>query len=168
MDAHGLITHGLALALALCMVVVIISDAAHYIIPNWLNGLVALLFVGGAVAGVADPVSGLMAAGALLALGLVLFTLGLMGGGDVKLLVVCALWTGFGRLTVEFIFLTSVMGGALVILTLMLRKIIPPIWLRLAHAHALPRLLTRGEAVPYGIAIAAAFLWLLARGAIVT
>ena len=166
MDAHGLITQGLALALALCMLVVIISDAWHYIIPNWLNGLVALLFVGGAVAGVADPVSGLMAAGVLLALGLGLFALGLMGGGDVKLLVVCALWTGWEIATIELVLLTSLMGALLVIITLVLRWGLPPIWLRLAPTRNLPRLLTRGEAVPYGIAIAAAFLWLLARGAI--
>ena len=107
-----------------------------------------------------------MAAGALLALGFGLFAMGLMGGGDIKLLVVCALWTGFGRLTVEFIFLTSLMGGLLVVITLLARRILPPLWLRLSPTRNLPRLLTRGQAVPYGIAIAAAFLWLLARGSI--
>ena len=166
MISHGLIMHGLAAALALCMLVVIISDAAHYIIPNWLNTAVALLFVGAAVVGVVAPLSGLMAAGALLALGFGLFAMGLMGGGDIKLLVVCALWTGFGRLTVEFIFLTSLMGGLLVVITLLARRILPPLWLRLSPTRNLPRLLTRGQAVPYCIAIAAAFLWLLARGSI--
>jgi Flp pilus assembly protein protease CpaA len=45
---------------------------------------------------------------------------------------------------------------------------IPPLWRRLAPNRNLPRLLTRGEAVPYGIAIAAAFLCILRQGAVLS
>ena len=166
MISHAFITHGLTVALMVCMMLVIISDAVHYIIPNWLNSLVALLFFVGVATLHLPLVSGLMAAGMLLALGLGFFALGLMGGGDIKLLVVCALWTGFTKATLDFIFLTALMGGGLVMVTLLLRIMIPPLWLRFAPNRNMPRLLTRGEAVPYGIAIAGAFLWILHQGVI--
>lgn len=150
------------IALALCMVWVMISDASHYIISNRLNAVVLALYVAAVFLLVLDPLPALGAAGIMLLVGLGLFSLGLMGGGDIKLLVVLTLWTGWDLATPQFLFLTAILGGALVLIVLPARAILPPIWLKLRPGKPLPRLLTRKQPVPYGIAIAAAFLWLMA------
>ena len=154
-------------ALSATMLWVVVSDAVHYIISNVLNAVILALYI---TAVILLPIPGwlpaLGAAGVVLVIGLGLFALGLMGGGDIKLLVVLSLWTGWGVQTLQFIFLTAIFGGLLVILVLILRAIIPPILVRTNPARNLPRLLTRKQPVPYGIAIAAAFAWLLWTGGI--
>lgn len=165
----ALISHIFSILLTLCMGWVVVSDARHYIIPNWLNTLILTLFVAAVLLlplAPLAPVPALGAASAVLAVGLLLFGLGLMGGGDVKLLAVLSLWTGWGMTTLHFIFLTAVCGGVLVVLVLAARALLAPLWFKLRPQAGLPRLLTRGEPVPYGIAIAAAFLWLLVQGRI--
>jgi prepilin peptidase CpaA len=154
-------------ALSGCMLWVAISDAWRYLIPNTLNALIIMLF---ALAALLLPVAPLPALGAaviVLIIGLGLFTLGLMGGGDIKLLVALSLWTGWGIATLQFIFLTAVFGGALVFAVLLLRVVIPPLLKRNHPDRTLPRLLTKKQPVPYGIAIAAAFAWLLWTGNVV-
>lgn len=163
---HGFLAQALMLLLTLAMAAVIVSDAVRYLIPNWLN--IALLAFFGVAAFFlpVHPVSGLMAAGLALAIGLGIFSLGFMGGGDVKLLVVLMLWTGWSMLSLQFLFLTGVFGGALVLIVLLLRRIVPPMLFHENPGKSLPRLLTRGQPVPYGIAIALAFLCLLWMGQI--
>ncbi len=151
-----------AVALSLCMVWVVVSDVWHYIIPNSLNVLIIVLYASAAlVLPIQDWLPALGMAGLMLVLGLGLFTLGLMGGGDIKLLVVLTLWTGWHIATARFIFLTAIAGGVLVFVVLVLRVILPPIWLKLRPTKNLPRILTKKQPVPYGIAIAFAFAWLL-------
>ena len=149
------------------MLWVVISDAWHYIISNMLNAVILVLYI---VAAVLLPIHGwlpaLGAAALVLVVGLGLFALGLMGGGDIKLLVVLSLWTGWGIQTLQFIFLTAVFGGALVVVVLLLRALVPPMLRASNPTRNLPRLLTRKQPVPYGIAIAAAFAWLLWHGGI--
>lgn len=157
------------IALSACMLWVVISDAKHYIISNALNLAVVVLYV---IAVVLLPIPlgdwlwALAAAALMLVIGLGFFTLGLMGGGDIKLLVVLSLWTGWGIQTLQFIFLTAICGGILVVIVLLLRLILAPILFKLRPSHNLPRLLTHKQPVPYGIAIAAAFTWMLWMGAI--
>jgi prepilin peptidase CpaA len=153
-------------ALALLMLWVIISDASRYIIPNTLNLAVLMLYAAAALLLPVAPLMALVAAVLVLVVGLGFFALGLMGGGDIKLLVVLTLWTGWTMTTPQFIFLTAIFGGLLVFVVLALRVILPPLWLKLRPTHNLPRLLTRKQPVPYGIAIAAAFLWLMWGGRI--
>lgn len=149
------------------MLWVVVSDATHYIISNTLNLVLLGLYVAAALLLPMTPwLPAVAAAGIILAVGLGLFTLGLMGGGDIKLLVVLSLWTGWSAATAQFIFLTAIFGGVLVVLVLVLRAVLAPLWLKLRPARNLPRLLTRKQPVPYGIAIAAAFSWLLWTGGI--
>jgi len=156
MDTHGLMGQGFALALMACMLVVILSDVMYYIIPNWLNlAVVALFFLAWPLLGI-TPWLGLATAALALAVGLGIFALGLMGGGDVKLLVACCLWTGWTMKTVTFLMLTTLVGGALVVVILLARLLIAPLWINYVRP-TLPRLLTRKQPVPYGIAIAVAF-----------
>lgn len=162
MDIHATLITALTLALAALMGWVIYTDTTRYTISNRVNGIILGLFV------LAAPFlpaqwEALAAAAIFFAVGLALFALGLMGGGDVKLLTVLTLWTGWSVATLNFFFLTAVFGGVLVLLVLPLRWLAPRVR---KSEKPLPRLLTRKEPVPYGIAIACAFLLLLAMGGV--
>ncbi len=91
---------------------------------------------------------------ALLVVGMLLFSLNLVGGGDAKLLAAAGLWIGYDQL-VPFLLYVSIFGGALALLLLAYRRF---------PATALPlpkwavRLHAEGEGMPYGIAIAAGAL----------
>lgn len=74
-----------------------------------------------------------------------LFAVGMMGGGDVKLLGALALWLPLGPL-VEMLFWMAVGGGALTIVMI--------VWHRIRPAEG-------AIEVPYGVAIAGAGLWVL-------
>jgi prepilin peptidase CpaA len=136
-----------ALAGALCWAAVL--DWRSRTIPNWLNGAVAL----GALPFWAATGAHLWPDAALhvaLALGVfaifaLAFHLGMMGGGDVKMLAAIALWLPPFAL-VRLIVIMSLAGGALT-LAMVLRH-------RLSKAEG-------ALEVPYGIAIAFAGLWLL-------
>lgn len=150
--------------LMLCMVGVICYDASRYIIPNNLNLLLLVVY---AVAVFLLPIplttvgSSAGAAAIMLAVGMGIFALGLMGGGDIKLLAVLTLWTGWSITTIHFLVITAILGGVLVIFVLLARLVIAPLWAYAAPTRNLPRMLTRKQPVPYGLAIAGAFLWML-------
>lgn len=153
---------GFSIALTLAMVAVVLLDSTRYLIPNSLNIAILLLWMGGIFFLPIDILMALAAAALVLLVGIGLFALGLMGGGDIKLLVVLTLWTGWGMQSVHFLMLTAIMGGVLVILLLPLRAISSAIM----KGQSLPRILTAKQPVPYGLAIAAAFLLMLWRGMI--
>lgn len=152
-----------AVSLSALMLAVIRFDALHYLIPNSLNMAVFLLYFPAAYALQLDVVSGLLAAGVILLVGLGIFALGLMGGGDIKLLTALGLWFGFSETLAIFLILTTLLGGVLSLLAVLARVSIGRVWIRY-NAGNVPRVLTPGQPVPYGIAIAAAFLLLLWRG----
>lgn len=93
----------------------------------------------------------------MLAIGIFLFAMGWFGGGDAKLLAAAALWIGLERLF-EYVVLTSIAGGALVLAILMYREMTPPVWL--CGQEWATRLHKRAGGIPYGIALAAAGLWI--------
>ena len=137
------------------------EDLRRLIIPNGLIlGLCALwpLHV------VTAPVLTLAAAGtatlcaaAVFIVGALLFSRGLIGGGDVKLLAAATLWAGPAA-TVSLLVLTSLLGGLLCLLLL------TPIGALIAAVRPIVR--DSGDParganpvlVPYGVAIAAAAL----------
>lgn len=95
----------------------------------------------------------LAGAAAVFAFGFVAFSCRWMGGGDVKLLTVAALWLGGGNV-IPFLFYTSVFGAALTIAILIFRQArLPAAW---RGREWLERLHNRDAGVPYGVAIAAA------------
>jgi prepilin peptidase CpaA len=165
MDIHLSLIAALTLALAGLMGWVIYTDTTRYTISNRVNAIILCLFV---VAAIFLPVQweALGAAAIFFALGLGLFALGLMGGGDVKLLTVLTLWTGWDEATLSFFFLTGIFGGVLCIILLPLRRFLPNPLFKSNPTRPTPRILTRKEPVPYGIAIAMAFLWLLWVGGV--
>jgi prepilin peptidase CpaA len=137
-----------------------INDLVRYEIPNGLSlalvGAFALyapslplpILVAHATAGLAVL--------AVVALG---FAVGLMGGGDAKLLTATSLWMGWDAL-LPFILLTALVGGAITLILLVLRKLLAR---RAPSGGWLGRLLAPTSGVPYGLAIAVAGLTLFSR-----
>jgi prepilin peptidase CpaA len=152
-----------ALALLIFPVLVIgaaLKDMTSFTIPNWLNGALAAAFflaapLSGAPFGLIGVNLGVGLAG--LALGMVMFALGWIGGGDAKLLAVSGLWLGWPAAT-TFLLGTALAGGVLALILLGLRA-------QLVRAHTpalggwMQRLTTPGAPAPYGVAIACGALW---------
>lgn len=142
-----------------------LNDLVYYQIPNAVILALALAFLLFAMAlPWQTALWDVTACAAMLALTAAGFAVRLMGGGDAKLLAAAALWTGWGLL-LPFLLLTSLIGGALALLLLVVRRLGP----EPAPGRWFARLLTRQGGVPYGIAIGLAGLLLLpqiAQGAL--
>ena len=93
----------------------------------------------------------------MLAVGVFMFSRGWFGGGDAKLLAAAALWLGFDPLF-EYLIIVSIAGGVLVMLILLYRGMPPPLWL--CGQEWAMRLHKKAGAIPYGIALAVAGLWI--------
>jgi prepilin peptidase CpaA len=143
------LSQGLVVALACALLVAAWTDLRRREISNRLNiaiALVAPLFWWASGWTLLDIGIQLAIAAVTFALLLALFGAGLMGGGDVKLLTALALWIppiSFVKLLVVM----SIIGGLLTIVCFA--------W------HYAARRKDR-IAVPYGIAISLAGLWILA------
>lgn len=144
------------------MLAVIYFDLTRYIIPNWMVGVLLVLYpvMLFTVPVPPDWMQALWIGLGAFAIGFIIFSLRLMGGGDVKLLTVCCVWIGLPHL-IHFIMYTALLGGVLSLALLLLRPAAAWSFARMKHPPAIPRLLTIGEPVPYGIAIALAFLFIL-------
>ncbi len=135
-------------------------DLASYTIPNRLQlALVAAFVVFVPVSGMGFTLLGwhLLAGFLGLAAGFALFALGFIGGGDVKLFAAIALWLGFDLDLMNYMLIAALLGGALTVALLLLRRV--PLPARLARQPWLLRLHDDHAGVPYGVALAAgAFL----------
>ena len=99
----------------------------------------------------------LACAAAALVLGFAFFAFGWIGGGDAKLIVAIVMWFGLGLL-LQYVVYASLLGGALTLLLLALRRWPLPAGLR--RVEWVDRLHNQKTGVPYGIALAAAALLL--------
>ena len=129
-------------------------------IPNRISlGLIGAFIVAALLAPLGwGAIAGHLGAGLLmLAIGIAMFSLGWLGGGDAKLLAAAALWFGFEGL-LQYLLLVSIAGGALALLILTYRSLAPPLWL--CDQPWAMRLHSKAGGIPYGIALAAAGLWL--------
>lgn len=129
-------------------------DVTTFTIPNWLSlAAIALFFPVAFAAHMPLPAFEASAAvgGIALVLGVVMFALGWIGGGDAKLFAACALWLGWPAV-LPFMIWTSIAGGGLAVSLLWSRKLavgypaMGPAWFG--------RLMQPGGDVPYGLAIA--------------
>ncbi len=152
---NDLLTELLLAGLAALLIAAAAWDLRTRTIPDSLNIAIALLApLFWYASGVELWPDAAMRVGAALAIFLAfygLFCLGGIGGGDVKMVGAVALW--FGPITTfKFFVLTTLIGGVVSIATLI---------------HHKRRVAGSGEQekpeVPYGVAIAAAALWLLAQ-----
>jgi prepilin peptidase CpaA len=146
------------------------SDLRRLIIPNRLSIAIAALWLGHVLAapGQVDIPGSLGVAVAVFAIGLGLFAAGLMGGGDVKLLAVTALWAGPEELP-ELLLVTSIIGAVIALALLSPHGS----WLEaqvqdkggLAHLRISlgPDARRRHRPMPYGLAIALGGCFVAAR-----
>ena len=147
---NGGFTALLLLALAATLVMAAVIDTRTFTISNRVSGAVALgaplywLSVG------VDPFPGMaiqLAAGAIVfAVLAAAFYAGMMGGGDVKLAAALALWFSPAG-TIKFLTLMAIAGGVLTVGILL--------WHRARKGAGRPK-------IPYGVAIAAGALFVLA------
>ena len=134
------------------LIVAACSDVATMKIPNWVSIALAALFpLAALVAGVPLATIGwhVLFGVIVLAICFGMFQIGLMGGGDAKLIAAAAVWTGLGAFA-PFALWTVMTGGLIALLLLFARARIKPDEKRPAFLN---RLLKPRGGVPYGVAI---------------
>lgn len=154
------------LLLGALMAAVFYFDLTRYIIPNWLNLTVLLLYPAFALTVAApevwwEPIIALLA---MFAGGFLIYMFKLMGAGDIKLLAALAPWCGWSMTLIHLLIYTAMLGGALAIIIYLSRLLLPAILANMKSEANIPRLLTHGEPIPYGLAISVAFVILMAQG----
>lgn len=149
-------------AFVLLLVVAAVRDVVSFTIPNWISVALALVFLPAVLAaGLGWQAIGLhLAAGAIfLLIGMALFALGWVGGGDAKLAAAVALWMGWPD-TLLYIAVVGLAGGAFTLVLLAARRALGPVMQ--GFGISAPILERTGD-IPYGVAIAGAALLLLTR-----
>jgi prepilin peptidase CpaA len=123
------------------------SDVQRYIIPNRICLSLLILYPGYAI-GLSPAEIGIAAAIAVtvFAVGAGLFSFGMMGGGDVKLLAAVSLWAGCAYFP-AFVLLTAIAGGVLALWWSPVLRYFFPTIATAKSANGRP-------AIPYGVAIA--------------
>ena len=81
-------------AFAISVIAAAITDIKYRLIPNTLSLIIAALWVPYATFMTGEILYPLIIAFIILLLGMAAFFAGWLGGGDAKLLAVCALWMG--------------------------------------------------------------------------
>jgi prepilin peptidase CpaA len=137
----------LYVALIPLLVLVAASDLHSRTIPNWVNGLIALLGIASWwTSGMAiwpDMAVQFGFAAIIFGVFVLFFAMNAMGGGDVKLLGALALWFQIVPM-VRLLMVMSILGGVLTLIFMARHKIL--------------KLSSKIE-VPYGVAIATAGIW---------
>lgn len=158
---------------AFCLLWAAASDARGFVIPNRAVIAIAALFpvhlatrvlaTGAVVPTLSDGLLALALAAIVLIAGFGLFAAQLVGGGDAKLAAAVALWAGSDNI-VAFLILASLAGGMLAASVLLWRAAFPHLEGEPSH-EAIGVRLKRGlkTPVPFGVAIAAAGLFIAAR-----
>ena len=156
----------IVLLLIFSMLTVVWLDGTRYIIPNWLVGLLLISYPAALMMVHRNIDWKLSIAGAVIVLvvGYIIFIKRMMGGGDIKLLTACSLWVGLDNLA-DFLIAVSLIGGVFAVVVWVIRKGLPRLPKQLDKA-ILPRILRDGEPLPYGVAIAIGFLWMMWTGSV--
>src|SRR4029453_16651117 len=150
----------------LLLLYVATTDIATRMIRNEICLVLALLGIAGQLASPMQVAESLIAAAILFLLLLVFYERGLIGGGDVKLLVALAI--GLPLIgVIQLLTITALAGGVLALVHLMMRLLPNP---RLApvgssivrRVYAVERWRNlRHAPLPYGVAIACGGIWTL-------
>lgn len=146
---QGVLANLLVAILAAMLIVVAAGDLRNRLIPNWLNLAIALTAIPfWWLSGYAlwpDIAIQIGLAAGLFMFFAILFHLGMMGGGDVKLIAALGLWLPLASM-VKLLVIMSIAGGVLTLIMLA-RK-----WRASSEEKT---------EVPYGVAIAFAGMWLI-------
>ncbi|GBH29908.1 MAG: peptidase [Sphingobium sp.] len=136
-------------ALGALLIAAAVTDLRARIISNRLNLAVAALaplwWLANGYALWPDMAVQLLVGAAIFTLFAALFALGMMGGGDVKLLTALALWFPWQAI-LSLVVLMALLGGVVTLVTVIHHK--------MTHRLGQPE-------IPYGVAISLAALWLL-------
>jgi len=164
MDTLQLLALGL---LPLLVVVAAVSDLTTMKIPNWISaGLIVGFFPTALLLGL--PVMEMLAhvgVGVVaLLVGMGLFALRVLGGGDAKLMAAACLWLGIDA-SIVFIIWTALAGGSFSLLLIMARSQLQPL-AQVAPAWVGTLLQPKGD-IPYGVAIAVGALMAFPASALV-
>jgi len=128
-------------------------DIARMEIPNRISILLAWLYPPLAYLAGVEPVAiglHILLGAAALAIGFILFNLGVFGGGDAKVIAGAVVWTGLPALS-PFLLATCLAGGVLAAGLLLTRRFVQPAPHRPAFLN---KLLDRQTGAPYAVAIA--------------
>ena len=143
------------------MVAAALFDAWKFIIPNTIPVVLTLLFL--VVALIWNdrvPIFEHIGAGLLVfGVGAVIFRLGVLGGGDIKLLTAVAFWVGWDTLAI-YLLAVAILGGGLTLFLLALRHLLRWLYRSRSPGVSWPRILKVGEKIPYAIAIGGAGIWI--------
>ena len=145
--------------LAILLVVAAVIDVRTFTISNGLNAAVALMaplywWSSGLPFWPDAAIQVAVAIGVFVLLAIT-FYMGMMGGGDVKLAAAIALWFP-PMATARFLVFMSLAGGLLTVVVLLIHKFRGKAPVSKNEKPARPE-------VPYGVAIAAGALWILAQ-----
>ena len=140
--------------LPVLVIVAGLHDLTTMKIPNWISGLLILGFFPAAlVAGVplTEMAIALGVGFAALLVGMGMFALRWIGGGDAKLMASACLWLGWTGVA-PFLLFTALAGGGFCLLLIAARSQLQPY---VANAPGwLSRLMQPKGDIPYGVAIA--------------
>jgi prepilin peptidase CpaA len=90
----------------------------------------------------------------------ILFSLGVMGGGDAKLAAAIALWVGWSH-TFEFLFIAALCGGLLTLGFVIVREMVQlSEWIKWPF---LKRLMSKDKGIPYGVALSLSGIWIFSE-----
>jgi prepilin peptidase CpaA len=136
------------------LTVALIGDIQTLRIPNRISLALVGLFPAHVLAspGTTPVLSAVVVACVVLAVGIVVSALGMMGGGDAKLLAATMLWAGPEH-AIDLIWVTGI-AGAVVALVMVTRLRFPLAGFCDFLGQTSARDVFLGRAVPYGIAIA--------------
>jgi len=158
------ITFLLFLILPLIMIAAGISDLISYRIPNILSAILCLAFIPFAfAAGLPLDQIGIHVGLAIVVLlvGFFLYSAGLLGAGDAKLLAASSLWISGWDLPV-YLAIISIAGGILALGIFVWRKIpMPDLILKFQWIKQIYTPAQKGRDVPYAVAMMAGLLWIL-------
>jgi prepilin peptidase CpaA len=138
----------------LCLAIAAFSDLFTMTIPNRVSIILAAAFLAIALfSGLPLAAIGMHLGGglAVFLVCFVLFALGVMGGGDAKLLASAALWFGLNDSLVGFLVYVGLLGGVAALVILLIRTQTNTI---LAIGLPVPNSILLAKKIPYGIAIA--------------
>lgn len=129
------------------------ADLVSYRIPNWISLAAVALFVAAALV-TGMPLAEIgwhfaIGLGALV-VGILLFAIGAIGGGDAKFFAAGALWMG-PAFILKYCLIFALIGGAFAVLLLVLR--LPAFASRLSAIPFLGQLLKPKAGLPYGVAL---------------
>lgn len=155
----SVIQSALILIFPVAMAFAAATDLLTFKIPNRISIAIVVAFL------IAAPLSGmswsavmmhLATFAVVLAIGIALYSTGHFGGGDAKLLAAASLWVGYDRLGM-YVAMVALCGGVLALALLAFRRFELPAAIR--EQAWIARLHDPKGGMPYGIALAAAALW---------